>query len=420
MSQTSGDWVGSWAVSPHGPFVIGPLLGSRMHSLHTNECLGNVTVRQIVHLSLGGQELRVRFSHSPCQTPLTIGAAYIGISRSGAGVEKGSNRPITFNGCPSVSIPPGAGVVSDPVKLVVKPFSDLAVSIYLPGNPADTGLTLHFASLQENYFVRAGNYADLCDLPEASTFSSYVSLVGVDVKAPAEAAAVVVIGDCTADGEKSSMNANKRWVNVLAARLYAAGESVSVLGAGIIGNRLLRDGPGAFLSMFGASALSRFQRDVLDQPGVQYVITSIGGGDILHPGATAPPSEEVGSAEIIDGLRDLVSRARTKNLRIFGSTLTPFENGFEPRVPNYYSPEKERKRQEVNCWIRESGNFDGVLDFDQIVRDPIRPSRLCQLYDAGDHFHLNDLGHQAIGNAIDLTVFNAASRTKHPISAEPK
>jgi lysophospholipase L1-like esterase len=229
-------------------------------------------------------------------------------------------------------------------------------------------------------------------------------LAGVDVVDLGLRKAIVAFGDSITDGDQSTQDANRRWPDMLAARLQAPErkDPIAVLNAGIGGNRILHDGAGPSGPKFGISALARFDRDVLAQPGVKYVIVLEGINDIGQPDVAAPASERVTADEIIFGLGQLIRRAHKKDLRIFGGTLTPFEGA---AFPGYYTPEREVMRQIVNRWIRATAPFDAVIDFDAAVRDPNHPTRLLPRYDSGDHIHPNDAGYRAMGEAVDLSVF---------------
>jgi lysophospholipase L1-like esterase len=229
-----------------------------------------------------------------------------------------------------------------------------------------------------------------------------VFLTGVDVLAPESASAVVAFGDSITDGARSTVDANRRWPNILADRLLAGRgrKNVAVLDAGIGGNRILHDATANV--RFGVNALARFDRDVLAQPGVRYVIVLEGINDLGHAGSSAPESETVSAEDLIAGMKQMIERAHEKGLKIFGATLTPFEG---TAFKGYFTPEKEVKRKAVNEWIRSGKAFDGVIDFEKAVRDPSHPDRMLAGYDGGDHLHPGDAGYKAMGEAIDLSLF---------------
>ncbi|MEJ8821110.1 SGNH/GDSL hydrolase family protein [Variovorax humicola] len=371
-------WVVTWAAGPHAGNEFAPY----------TQFAAQTTLRQIVRVSSGGTRVRVRLSNESGSQPLVIGAAHVGLRSSGAGVVPASDRLLTFGGANSVTIPAGAPALSDPVTLDVPAQSDLAVSIYLPN--AVTAGTRHYFSLQTNYLSQFGDYTGMPVPPVSSTVQSYFFLTAVDVLSVTGASAVAVLGDSITDGYRSTTDANRRWTNVLTERLQAARIPVAVANEGISANRVVRN-------VTGASAITRFDRDVLAQAGVKYAIVLEGINDI-GLGALAS-AEPVTADQLIAGYRQLIARAHQKGVRIFGATLPPFEGA------GYYSAEGEGKRQAVNNWIRTSGEYDAVIDFDQAIRDPGHPSRLRPLYDSGDHLHPNDAGYRAMGQAIVLQLF---------------
>jgi lysophospholipase L1-like esterase len=387
-------WVGTWATGPAGP--------TPPEAFFPAPEFNNQTLRLIVHTSIGGDEVRVRISNTFGTAPLVIGAARVALRRSGASIVPETDRALTFSRQSSITVPAEALVLSDPVKLHVPPLSDLVVSIYLPN--ATVATTVHLLALQTNYVSTAGDFTGATDLPTASTITYWPFLTGVDVRGSQRAGAIITLGDSITDGANSTLDTNRRWPDLLAKRLQAQRDldHLGVLNEGIIGNRILHPTESQFGLVFGPAGLARFDRDVLAQAGVQYVIVLLGINDIGHPGSAAPLSEEVSAEEIIAGYRQFIARAHEKGLTIFGATLLPFEG---TTIEGFYSPEKEVKRQAVNQWIRTSGEFDGVIDFDKAVRDPTHPTRLMPRYDGGDHLHPSDAGHKAMAEAIRLRLF---------------
>jgi lysophospholipase L1-like esterase len=398
-------WVGTWGAAPAGP----PLVAQ-------TQSFSNQTLRLIVHISIGGPRVRIRISNELGTTPLRIGEAHVARRQAGAAIVDGSDRPLTFSGMRSIVIPPGAPVLSDPVDLDVPALSDLAVSLHLPDTVQAT--TIHGSGFQTNYVSLPGNFTNAATLPTERTLTSWPFLTEVDVNTPANAA-IVALGDSITDGSNTTIDTNRRWPDLLALRLQTTRDLVSapngiatllapnarlgVVNRGIGGNRLLRD-PGE-QPLFGRAALARFDRDVLATAGVRYLIVLIGINDIGHPGTgTIPASEAVTAQDLIAGYRQLIARAHAKGIAIYGATLTPFEGTV---FPGYYTPEKEQVRQAVNNWIRSGDEFDGVIDFERAVRDPAHPTRMLPAYDSGDHLHPNDLGMQAMANAIPLTLFRS-------------
>jgi lysophospholipase L1-like esterase len=385
-ARAADHWVATWAASPCGPFNNAPRFD-------------HATLREIVHVSIGGEQVRIRLSNVYGAAPLTIAAAHIALRRSGAAIDAATDHALTFSGQPSMAIPAGATALSDPVDLRIPPHADLAVSLYLSGDAP--GPTAHWLALQTGYLVRGQDATAAANLPNADKINAWPFLTGVDVAAPPSAAVVVTLGDSITDGANSTADANRRWPNVLADRLLAQRQRalLAVVNAGISGNRVLHDSGERFGGLFGQSALARLDRDVLGQPGVKYVIVLEGINDIGHPGSAAPESDEVTAEEIEAGLRQIVERAHEHGVKAFGATITPFE---ATTIPNYYTPNREEKRQRVNAWIRTSGVFDAVIDFDRAVRDPAHPSRFLPAFDSGDHLHPNDAGLKAMGESVDL------------------
>jgi len=391
-------WTGTW-----GTAVTGAATAPQPATVFSDQ-----TLRQIVHTSVAGRSLRVRLSNEYGTEPLVIGEARIARSAGGARLLAGTDRRLTFGGRSSFSVPPGAPALSDPVTLPVPALSDLVVSIHLPERTA--AATVHGSAFQTNY-IAAGNVTRSATLTGATTTTSWYFLSGISVAAP-RAASVVAFGDSITDGAITTVDANHRWPDFLARRLrgQASLRDLGVLNKGIGGNRLLHDGntlPGTPFAgigpLFGDSALSRFDRDVLAQPGARSVIVLLGINDIGQPTSLAPPSEAVTAEEMIFGYRQLIARAHERGLRILGATMTPFQDTV---IPGYYSEANEAKRAAVNRWIRTSGEYDGVVDFDRAVRDPAQPARMLPQYESGDHLHPNDAGMRAMADAIPLRLLH--------------
>jgi lysophospholipase L1-like esterase len=390
LAAAPAHWVATWGASP------APQMADAAQMQAANFRYENQTLREIVHVSLGGDTVRVRLSNAYGKESVEIGAVHIALRAKGSAIAAGSDRALTFSGRASVSIPPDALALSDPVKLNVPAASDLAISIFLP--KAATGAGIHYGAQQTSYAAK-GNVAGAESLAEPATFTSWVFLTGVDVVAPESAGTVVAFGDSITDGARSTNDANRRWPDVLAARLLAKGAKAAVIDAGIGGNRILHDPVNA---RSGVNALARFDRDVLAQAGVKYVIVLEGINDLGHPGTSAPVSETVSAEDLIAGMKQMIERAHERGLKIFGGTITPFEIA---ATPGYFTPEKEVKRKAVNQWIRTGGAFDGVVDFEKAVRDPGHPDRMLAGYDSGDHLHPGDAGYKAMGEVVDLKLF---------------
>ena len=393
LAHAQAHWVVTWGASPS------PLLPDEQQRRTAKLEFANQTLREIVHTSIGGDTLRVRLSNAYGTQAVEIGAAHVALRAKGANIVAGSDRVLTFSGRPAVSIPPNALVLSDPVKLDVPAAADLAISIFVPNTATAAGI--HY-SAQQTLYVARGDATAAAMLPEPTTITSWVFLIGVDMVEPQSASTVVAFGDSITDGARSTVDANHRWPDVLANRLLTrrGGSKIGVLNAGIGGNRILHDASGNV--RFGINALARFDSDVLAQPGVKYVIVLEGINDLGHAGSSAPASETVSAEDMIAGLKQLIERAHEKGLKIFGATLTPFEG---TTFAGYFTPEKEAKRKAVNEWIRTGKAFDGVIDFEKAVRDPAHPDRMLPAYDGGDHLHPGDEGYKAMGEAIDLSLF---------------
>ena len=385
-------WVATWAASPS------PQMADAAEMRKANLVFDNQTLRQIVHVSLGGKSIRVRLSNAYGKQEVEIASARIALRSTGSGVTAGSSRPLTFSGRTSVIIPPDAQILSDPVVLAIPAAADLAISLHLPKPTLAAGI--HYSAQQTSY-VASGDQTNAAAISDAVTITSWVFLTGVEVLAPDKAGVVVAFGDSITDGSRSTVDANRRWPNILADRLRAARQPLAVVDAGIGGNRILHDAVPAS-ARFGVNALARFERDVLAVPGVRYVIVLEGINDLGHAGTSAPASETVSADDLIAGLKQLIERCHEKGVKIFGGTITPFEGTV---FPGYYSPEKDFKRKAVNEWIRTSGAFDGVVDFEKAIRDPASPGRVLPAYDGGDRLHPGDAGYRAMGEAVDLKLF---------------
>jgi len=351
------------------------------------------TVRQVARLSIGGTRLRVVVSNEGGTAPLHVGSAHVARHGEGSAIVEGSDRVLRFGGQTEVAVPPNGRLISDPVDLPLPALGEVAVSLYLPQPSQPAGF--HFDARQIAY-VGDGDLTGAPRLPAAAAqWTTRVYVSGLMVETPKAPTTVVALGDSLTDGNGSTPGANTRWPDALAARL--AGRGVGVLNAGISGGRLLKDG-------MGRAALERVERDVLAQPGVRAMVVLLGTNDIGWPGgAFAPQEPAVRAEEIIQGFRELIEMAHAHNVRIMGATIAPNEHALDgtPLV-GHHSPEKDKVRQRVNQWIRESGAFDAVVDFDALLRDPARPIRMNAAMDSGDHLHPGDAGYKAMAAAIDL------------------
>ncbi|GAB1576547.1 SGNH/GDSL hydrolase family protein [Bordetella petrii] len=381
-------WSPSWMASPQPTWAAGFVLPTQVP-----DRLARVTVREVARVSIGGPRVRVVLSNAYGREPLRVGAASVALPRGdGPAVRPGTLQALTFGGQSSVVIPPGGQVLSDPADLAVEPLGHVAVSVYLPG---DTPLRSFHWEGRRHAWLAAGDATRQTALDPAATLTAHLLLAEVRVQTPQPAPVVVALGDSITDGAGSTLNADRRWPDFLAARVAPRG--VAVLNAGISGARLLRDG-------MGVNALARLDRDVLAHRNVQSVIVLLGINDISWPGsafvpAGVPPSVD----ELVAGYRQLIGQLRARGVRVIGATLTPFQGALRgSSITGYYSADKEALRQALNQWIRESGEFDAVLDADAALRDPALPAQLLPRFDSGDHLHPGDAGYRALAGAIDV------------------
>ena len=375
-------WVATWTASPQAsePGLIPDL--------------NNQTIRMIIHPTVGGNQLRIRLSNAYGTQSLLIGDAHVAVSASPfiPTIVPGTDQALTFGGQGAITIPAGAVVLSDPVNFSVTPMTDLAISLYLPNDTPNATLTEHYYSLEVFYISPTGDYAGSNQFPDNVPFYSWCLLSSVEVASPWPTSTVVALGDSITDGVGSTQTLNDRWTDQLAVRLHNSFGFLapSVVNQGIIGNRLLND-------ITGQNALARFDRDVLSQAGARCVIIEEGLNDVAT--AVVFPNQATTASQIIWALTQLIQRGHDQGLTVFGVTLTPFAGSI------FYSAAGETERQAVNQFIRTGKAYDGVLDFDQVVRDPSNPTQLLPAYDSGDHVHPNDAGYQAIANSINLFDF---------------
>ena len=396
-NSAHAEWLRSWSAAPEPPSAArGPFPATP--GFHGQ------TVREVVRISAGGRAVRLRLSNEYGLQPLHIGAVRIGVAEPGGAVRPGSDRVVTFAGRRDALIAPGAPLLSDPVEMDVPALSSLAVSLYLPD---DTGpCTCHGTSMQTLY-VGDGDLTGAPAIPAPPAAGPgprfagpRAFLTGVEVDAPGRAATLVAFGDSITDGVGSTMDANRRWPDVLAERLAARGGAAwGVANQGISGNRVLHDG-------FAQSALARFDRDVLAVPAARVVVVFEGVNDLGRSVAlTGPlasvfgPPDPITAEDLIAGYRQLIVRAHARGLKIIGATIAPYKGAAT------WSPQGEAMRAAVNDWIRRGGGFDGVIDFDAVLRDPADPMQMRADYQAGDHLHGSDAGYRAMAESIDLGLF---------------
>jgi lysophospholipase L1-like esterase len=375
-------WVAAWAAPPD---QAGPSLGGR-------------TVRQAVRASLGGPQVRLRLSNLYGSGPVTIGPVRLARPDGGAGgstVRPGTSQTVTFGGRPTVTIPAGAAALSDPADFPVAALEEMAVSFYVAGGAGET--TVHGVGMQ-TAFTAEGDATSAARFPKGGVDYGRLFLTDVEVASSGAARAVVIVGDSVSDGVGSADNLNYRWTDALAERLQAdpMRRHIAVVNAGIAGNRILNDAAAPFV---GPSILSRFDRDALEKPGVRWIVLLAGVNDISATGALADAKQKVTAEQITAGMKALVDRAHARGVKVYGATLLPRDGG-------RFGWDGHRPiREAVNSWIRTSGVFDAVIDFDRIVQDPAQPGRLRPAFDSGDHTHPNDAGYAAMAAAVDLRLF---------------
>jgi lysophospholipase L1-like esterase len=373
-------WVDGWSAPPD---TVGPVLDAQ-------------TVRQVVRTSVGGSGLRMRLSNLLGSVPVTLGPVHVALSAGAADTVPGSDHVLLFDGKPTVTIAKGESVLSDPLKMTVKPLQQLAVSIYAPADTHYHPATVHSAGMATAYITEHGDATAAVHFPREEISGSRFYLTDVEVAGAAPRHTLVAFGDSITDGVGSKQDANQRWPDYLAARLQADPHlsSIAVADAGIGGNRILHDS-------YGPSALARFDRDALDKPGVRWVILLEGINDIGGSGYAWDAKDKIDAQQLIDGMKQLIARAHARHVKIYGATLTPYGGNGWP----YHSAAGEKTREQVNAWIRHSGAFDGVVDFDKAIRDPAAPKKMLPAYDSGDHLHPSSAGYRVMAAAVDLKLF---------------
>ncbi|MEU1945622.1 SGNH/GDSL hydrolase family protein [Streptomyces sp. NPDC059474] len=395
-TDNADNWVRSWGASPQAAH-------DGLGSLNDHPPLADVTLRQVVRVSGGGRRMRIRFTNEFGTAPFTIGAARVGLAAPDGGVRPGSERVLTFSGASAATVPAGTPLLSDPVDLPLPALAKLSISLYLPGRVETC--TCHDPVLDTGWTI-PGDAVASPTLPENAEVLPVRALISaVELLPDAPAKAIVVLGDSRTDGAGSTPDTNRSWPELLAERLAERGEATGyVSNQGISGNRMLNNG-------IGVAAAARFDRDVLATPGLGYVVLSVGGNDLAISFAPRDgegpladflkmfPGAPVTTDDVIAGYRQLIARAHDHGVRVYATTIPPYEGA------EVYTPEGESARQAVNEWIRTSGAFDAVLDFDAVWRDPARPSRIREDFHAGDHLHGNDAGYRALADSIDLSLF---------------
>jgi len=393
VDNPDSHWVATWSAA--NAEVLKP------------ETFTNQTLREIVHIDIGGQAVRICIANTFGAQPVTFDAVYLGLQKSGATLVRGSNHAVTFGGSKSITIREGAEALSDPVPLAVGSGQNLAVSLFTAGTTGSA--TVHPLAFQTNYVSVAGNFASTEESnPFPKTTQSWYFLHSVDVIAsPDVKGAIAALGDSITDGVDSHPDTYERWPDVLARRLLSqpAGQVRSVLNAGISGNRVLSSSP-----CWGMNALARLDRDVFSQTEVRAVILFEGTNDIGQPDTPTVSLSphvipclsriQITADELIAGYKQIIAQAHARGLKVFGATILPYQ-GF-----GGWTASGEAKRVAVNAWIKTSGSFDGVIDFASVLSDPENPARMNPKYDSGDHLHPGPAGHEAMGNAVDLALFH--------------
>lgn len=375
-------WVGTWATAP----LAEPAEKEKLP-------LAGATLRQVVHLSLGGDTVRLRLSNAFGESPLVLRGAHLALARADGATQPDSDHALTFSGQPGVAIPPGASYLSDPLDFKLPPQADVAISLLCDRLPST--LTMHGGSRTTSY-LQAGDALAATALPAATKFTRWYFINGLDVVAPSPAAeALVVLGDSITDGYGTTTDGNDRWTDALTRRLQQRKDlpPVGVLNLGIGGNRVLRDG-------LGPNALARFDRDVLGQADARWLLVFEGINDIgTRLDARKRGADYASAADLIAAFNQVIDRAHAAGLRVIGATITPYRGaGF------YFTEDGEADRQAINRWIRTSGRFDAVADFDAALRDPADPSRLTPEFDH-DHLHPSLAGYRKLAEAVDLQLF---------------
>jgi lysophospholipase L1-like esterase len=390
-----GHWTETWAAAPQltepanmppPPFTQGNLV------------LANSTLRQTVHVTTGGRQVRLRFSNAYGGTDLPITMVSVALPAGGqagvSAIQPGTAQPVTFNGRPDADIPIGAQVVSDPLNFHLATGSNLTVTIFLAAGQASANITSHPGSRTTSYML-AGNHVGDQDLAAATAVNHWYFLSNIEVWSR-DASAVVMMGDSLTDGRGSTTNGNDRWPDQLFTRLQSSRDAtdVSILNQALGGNRVLHDG-------LGPNVLARLDRDVLAQSGARWLIVFEGVNDIGTADATQAAQKQVAS-DLIAAYEQIITRAHALGIRVYGATITPFGGNTA-----YDDPQgtREAARQTVNEWIRTSRQFDAVLDFDQAIRDPANARQINPAFDVGDHLHLNPTGYKAVANAVPVGLF---------------
>lgn len=380
VNQIQTKWVGTWATAPQ---LVEP------HNMPPEPGLTNNTIRQIVRVSIGGDSIRLRFNNEFSKLPVTMKAVQIAISVDSSVINTNTIKELKFNGSTGVTMQPGTSITSDALAFPLKPRMDVAITIYFGDTAPD--VTGHPGSRTTSY-IYEGNKISEANFNQAVKTDHWYVINGIDVKAPETANAIAVLGNSITDGRGSGTNKQNRWPDVLSQRLLnnPATSNIGVLNMGIGGNAVLRGG-------LGPTALNRFDRDVLQQHGVKWLIILEGVND-LGGTRNAEAAERVADG-LIEAYAKMIEEAHAQNITVYGATILPIDKSF------YYQPYRETARQRVNNWIRTSGKFDAVIDFDKAMSDPENPTVILPNAHDGDFLHPNELGYEIMGGAVDLKLF---------------
>ena len=396
-----GHWVSVWGAPEYAPIKFIPI--------PPESAFLDKTIRMVVRTSIGGDRLRIRLSNALGTSALVIGAVHVALTDEGSKILPGSDRVLTFGGRPKVDIPAGAPAISDAIDLAIKPLAEISISVYLPASTAVT--EWHRGAQQDSYISGPGDLTSKRELRDSEAKAVWYFIAGVEMWEPETTTSVVAFGDSITEGSNNPKSPYSDYPDQLASRLSSMQTKppIAVINEGIGGNRILHDAA-------GTSALARFDRDVLSHPGVSDLIVLLGINDIGFPrirmselkipnvGPNPFASERVSAEDMIWGLQQIIARGREHRMRVFGATMMPFEG------TNSYDAEGDAIRQAVNKWIRTANAFDGVFDFDELVRDPEHPSRLRAVYDSGDHIHPNPAGYKAMADSIPASVLKGATK----------
>lgn len=403
-------WIPTWIASPESAIIILPGFSRRPAGANNSAPANNrplfpppppvenQTVRMVVRTSVGGSEVRVQLSNAFGPAPLPVGAVHIALQDKGSSIVTSSDHALTFSGQPSIVIPKGAEVLSDPVDMKVGPLTDLAISVYISGKAEDP--TDHLTGLHTTYTSGPGDFTAAESITPVRTSESWYWISAVDVLAPGKTGVIVAFGDSITDGATSTPNTDSSWPSQLQNRIQndkSLAGKWAVVNAGISGNQLLSDG-------MGVAALARLDRDVFSLTGVKWIIVLESINDIGLSSLTHDPADKVTAQQLIDGLKQIIARAHLRGIKVMGATLTPFQGA------SYYSDYGEQTREAVNKWILTSGAFDATVDFDKVVQNPSNPEQILPSLNISDHLHPNDKGYKAMADAINLSVFSKSSK----------